>query len=311
MNNNYKISIFTDKNRISEIIELFKTGLSDTTETFWTWRLFSKNNKNGGVMYVARDHLGKIAGMCIVFPILYGDKLSNRKCLLWGDLVVSVDHRGKGIMSLLYNHIINAYTQMHYDFIAGFPNQNSRPALIKYGFTSFPSFSYKTSKHLLFSNSAPSDFTLEGVSYKFSANCPIDLTFANRSGRIYRTYEFMHWKFDLNPDTEYRWLTLQKDGKYIGYFVYTFNKGRFNTALNVYDWEYTYSSHAPFCHAIKALRKSANYVEIWGKYSKETEDLLKTAGAVNIGDAAKLMLKSLSDIGWDEDITLTRIDTDY
>ncbi len=311
MNNNYKISIFTDKNRISEIIELFKTGLSDTTAEHWRWRLFSEDNPYKNILVCLRNEDGKLIGISTVLPAYYGNH-PFKKCIQFGDWVVHPDHRGKGIMSALYNYTIELFQNEQYDFIIEFPNPNSYPIFKKYGFTQLPNIlSYKTKKHLLFSNSAPSDFTLEGVSYKFSANCPIDLTFANRSGRIYRTYEFMHWKFDLNPDTEYRWLTLQKDGKYIGYFVYTFNKGRFNTALNVYDWEYTYSSHAPFCHAIKALRKSANYVEIWGKYSKETEDLLKTAGAVNIGDAAKLMLKSLSDIGWDEDITLTRIDTDY
>ena len=41
----YNISILKDANRINEIIDLFKTGLGDTTKKFWQWRLFTDNSQ--------------------------------------------------------------------------------------------------------------------------------------------------------------------------------------------------------------------------------------------------------------------------
>ncbi len=312
MNDDFKLSVFSDPTRIPEIIELFDLGLGHTTQEHWMWRLFSKENPYESVLIIAEDKNNKIVGMSTVITALYGSDLLHRKCMQFGDWVVHPDHRGKGIISLLYNYSLELYKNKGFDFIIEFPNDNSYPIFQKYGFKQLENtVSYRTPYHFFFSRKIPHDFTYNNVNGLFTKQCPPDLKYNNNKNRIHRTYNFMHWKYDLNPDTDYNWLVLKEKGEFVGYFVYTLNKGRLNTALNIYDWEFTGKDLSLFRHTIKILSRYANYVEIWGKYHLETVDMFKASCLTTTVGAARLMLKSISDLGWDNDIILSRIDTDY
>ncbi len=312
MADNYTISTFSDISRIGEIMELFATGLGETSREHWQWRLFSPDNPYRNILTIAEDTCGKAVGMCTVIPAVYGIGTDKRLCIQFGDWVVHPDHRGKGLISLMYKHNIEHFTAQGYDFVIEFPNDNSYPIFKKYGFSQLSDIElHTTNKKLLGIKRSPSNFTCGDVLGIFSDTCPTDITFSNTKNKIYRTYEFMHWKFDLNPDTNYKWLSLKQNGEYIGYFVYTLVKGRLNTALNIYDFEYSYPSPEPFKKAIKQLHKISSYVAIWGKYDEQTTKLFEASGIVNKRPAARLMLKAISEKGFDDNITLTRIDTDY
>lgn len=310
---NYTISVFDDPKRISELIDLFRTGLGDTTVEHWKWRLFTENGQpDKAFAVIVEDENGKMAGVSSMLPVTYGSGESGRKCLQFCDWVVHPDHRGKGLIKMIYQFTCDYFVKKGYDFIMEFPNDNSYPILQKYGFHEEPHVgSWISVKHLLFGKKVPADHTFNGIEIRFTDTCPLTDEVFVSDGRIYRNVTFLRWKYDQNPDTNYRWVSLWNDGHCVGYFVYTLTKGRLRTAVNVYDWEYNGTDSGLLGEVIALLGKMGSYVSIWGRYDGQTQALMEQAGLQNVGGDTRLVLKALSDKGWPEKLTLTRIDTDY
>lgn len=309
----YTISVFDDPKRIPELIDLFRTGLGDTTVEHWNWRLFAENGQpDKAFAVIVEDENGKMAGVSSMLPVTYGSGENERKCLQFCDWVVHPDHRGKGLIKMIYQFTCDYFVKKGYDFIMEFPNDNSYPIFQKYGFHEEPHVgSWNSAKHLLFSKKVPADRIFNGVEFRFADTCPLTDEVFVREDRISRNPTFLKWKYDQNPDTDYRWVSLWKDGCCIGYFVYTLTKGRLHTAVNVYDWEYNGTDGALLGKMITLLGKMGSYVSIWGRYDGQTQALMEQAGLHNAGGDTRLVLKALSDKSWPEKLTLTRIDTDY
>ncbi|MBR4960854.1 MAG: GNAT family N-acetyltransferase [Clostridia bacterium] len=309
----YKISVLKDPARIPELIELFRTGLGDTTEAFWKWRLFTDNGQQDQPFAVIlEDESGFMAGVTSVLPVLYGEGESARKCIQFCDWVVHPDHRGRGLIKMAYEYAWTYFLDRGYDFIMEFPNDNSYPIFQKYGFHEEPHINcWNSRKHMFISKKAPRDFRINDMEIRFSKECPITGAIFSRDDRICRTPAYMKWKYDGNPETEYHWATIWKKENCTGYVVYTLTKGRLRTAVNVYDWEYPYADSHILREILHKIGKQGNYVSIWGRYSKTEENLLEQCGLRRSMCSTRLMLKALSAKGWPEPLTLTRIDTDY
>ena len=63
--------------------------------------------------------------------------------------------------------------------------------------------------------------------------------------------------------------------------------------------------------AIKMMNKFGNSVSIWGRYSTDRVALIESANMKYFSGGTRLVLKSISDKGYPDELTLTRIDTDY
>lgn len=309
----YKISVLEDPARIPELIELFRTGLGDTTEAFWKWRLFTDNGQpDQPFAIILEDENGFMAGMASVLPVLYGEGESARKCIQFCDWVVHPEHRGRGLIKMAYEYACTYFKDKGYDFIMEFPNENSYPIFQKYGFHEEPHIEcWISPKKLYRQKKEPRDFRINSMEIRFSKECPITSEIFSRGNRIYRTPTYMKWKFDGNPETEYRWATIWQEEKCTGYVVYTLTKGRLRTAVNVYDWEYPYVESYILYEILRIIKKQGNYVSIWGRYGKTEENLLEQCGLRRTMVGTRLMLKALSSSGWPVPLTLTRIDTDY
>lgn len=305
----YTISVFKDKNRIPEIIDLFATGLGKTTEEYWKWRIFTPNGQEQPEAIVVEDESGRLVGVSSVLPEIYGDK--ERKCAQLCDWVIYPDYRGQGLVGKLYRYAYERYIGFGYDFMIEYPNDNSYPIFQKYGFTEKENVgSWNTSKRLLAVNRPVESQTRNGVEYRFTDTCPV-IQFRQRADRMYRIPEFMSWKYDQNPTLRFRWLSVWEGMRLIGYFVYTCTKGRLRTAVNIYDWEFEGSATDEFRVAIGLLNRQGNYVSIWGRYGEVEQKLLHGGGLDPAPAGTRLMLKALSNKGWPEPLTLTRLDTDY
>ena len=309
----YTISIFDNPDRIPELIELFATGLGETTIEHWKWRLFTDNGQpDPAFAVVALDENGKMAGVSSMLPVIYGNGENERKCLQFCDWVVHPDHRGKGIIKMIYSYACDYFTEKGYDFILEFPNDNSYPIFKKYGFIENPNIGcMNSSKHFSVSKKTPINQKFKDVDIRFTDNCPfINETFVGEN-RIYRNATFLRWKYDLNPDTEYRFISLWREECCIGYFVYTLTRGRLRTAVNIYDWEYFENDVDLLKKVFSLLKKTGNYISIWGCYNDKVIELMQNAGLKYAGGTTRLMLKAISDKSLPEKLTLTRIDTDY
>ena len=309
----YSLSVLKDPSRIPELIELFRTGLGETTEAYWMWRLFTDNGQPDPPIAVAvEDEAGTLCAMSTILPIIYGGGTSHRKCLQFCDWVVRPDRRGRGLIRMIYDFVCRLYQEKEYDFILEFPNDNSYPIFTKYGFCEEPPIPcFSSPRRLPAIRPRLTDFSADGVEVCFSDSCPLTDEIFTRPDRIERTPAYLRWKYDQNPDTDYKWVGFRQNGSFIGYIVYTLTRGRLRTAVNVYDWEYPLSDTAAFCKAIRAIGRLGSFVSIWGRYDARSLALLGQCGLKESAGGTRLMLKSLSAAGCPESLTLTRIDTDY
>lgn len=304
-----RIYVLKNEDRLDEICALFATGLGETTREHWQWRIFTPNGQLPPEAVVIENEQGRLMGMLSVLPELYGNR--TWKCAQLCDWVIHPAFRGQGLLGKLYRYTYERYAALGFDFLVGFPNENSYPILKYFCFDEKESPGCWNSKKKLLMFKQPvenSDF--EGLTYRFTSACPIQ-SFHQRPDRIFRTPEFMHWKYDLNPDVSFQWLAVWKATQPIGYFVYTCTRGRLRTAVNVYDWEFDPTAQKAFCKAIELLGRHGNYISIWGRYEEKERKLLQDAGMTEGTSGARLMVKSLSEKGYPDPLTLTRLDTDY
>lgn len=307
----YTISILTDQSRIPEIIALFRTGLGETTAEHWIWRLFTANGQEDlPFAVIAEDETGKIIGLSTAIPVRYGR--SQRKCVLIGDWVVHPSCRGQGIIRKIFDFTRTYLSQHSYDFILVFPNANSYPIFLQYGFKDLTgACSWNSRTRPVFSRSTPSGTTWRGIKYRFSKHCPLTTIDNQQENRLYRTPGYLRWKYDQNPDTDYTWLSLWENSDLIGYFVYSLAKGRLRTAVNIYDWDYSFSQEASFIHAVSLLRSQGSYVSFWGIYSGDMLELLRKAGLKSQKSEARCIVRPLRPDSVPDQMIITRADTDY
>jgi len=308
----YRISILEDPGRIPELIELFRTGLGDTSADHWRWRLFTDvGQPEQPFAVIAEDEAGKLVGVSTFFPVRYG--CSGTKAVEFGDWIVHPSCRGQGLIGKIFGSTCSWFSDQGYAFImTSFPNQNSGPILRRFGFTDLPNVAeYVTSNRLFFSGKAPADRVVEGVQFRFTDACPLTEAPQHREGRLQRSLAFLRWKFDQNPDASYRWLSLWQQERCIGYFVYHRNKGRIRTAVNIHDWELEPGSEPLFSEAIRLLAKRGSFVSIWGKYPEQTLSMFHAAGMHHSGRSTPTITKPFYPGGVPDDLTLTRADTDY
>ena len=308
---NYSIYTFKEIERIPELTALFKTGLGDTSVDHWKWRLFTPNGcEDVPFAVVAEDENGCLAGVSTAIPVYYGPE--QKKCILFGDWVVHPQHRGQGLIRKIFGKICAYADDNGYEFMITFPNQNSYPILKKYGFIDLNGLSCWNTRNKLFfqKNRKASEHRFKDVVYRYSNRCPDIDIFVGNEGRIYKNKKFLEWKYDLNPDEKYTWLSLWKDGSCIGYFVYLLTKGRLRTAVNVYDWEFFGDNVEYFNRAVKMLQKEGNFVSFWGRYPINTQKIMEEAGLKDRHADIVCIVKPIGN-GSVPELTLTRIDTDY
>lgn len=304
------IHILRDKTRLDELCTLFATGLGMTERQYWEWRIFTPNGQfMQPEAIVAENEQGQCIGMCSALLEEYGDH--QWKCVKLCDWVVHPDYRGKGIISKLYYFMYQRYKDKGVDFFLGFPNDQSYPILQKFKYDEKAGVEIWSSRQQLFTIKQPAkSMIVHGLEYRFTSRCPVQM-FPMRSDRLMRTPEYMCWKYDKNPTNSFQWLTVWDGAELIGYFVYAVTQGRLRRVMTVYDWEFAPEAQDAFCQATGLLKKQGNGVSIWGRYGQKERLLLKCAGFQEKTCSTHLMLKTISEKGYPDLLTLTRVDTDY
>ncbi|WP_158094714.1 GNAT family N-acetyltransferase [Flavonifractor sp. An52] len=304
------IHILKDKTRLDELCRLFATGLGMTERPYWEWRIFTPNGQfMQPEAIVAENEQGQLIGMCSTLLEEYGEH--KWKCVKLCDWVVHPDYRGKGIISKLYQFMYQRYKNQEFDFFLSFPNSQSYPIFQKLGYNEKVGVKIWSSQQRLFMIKRPAkSMIIHGLEYRFTSHCPIQ-SFPLRPDRLVRTPEYMRWKYDKNPANSFQWLTVWNGTELIGYFVYAVTQGRLRRVITVYDWEFAFEAQDAFCQAVKLLEKQGNGVNIWGQYGQKESLLLKAAGFQEKACGTHLMLKAISEKGYPDLLTLTRVDTDY
>ncbi len=302
------VSILTEKSRIPEIKALFGTSFGETTDEYWEWRLFADNGADSPLFVIAQTEDGRIVGMSNSIPAFYGN---GSKCVQLGDWVVHPDFRGNGIIGRIYRFFVEYYSEKGYDFIIEFPNDNSYPIFKKYNFDEEKSFDFTSSKRFYLPAFEKYRASFNGYSLEITDNIPHNIEFVQRPDKMLRNEKLMKWKYDDNPAEKFKWLTVYKGGSFQGYFVFAQNHGRINTAVNIYDFDFLPDDGELFGCAIKLLKSFGNYVSLWGRFDERAEKLLSQAKMKRSESSTRVALKALSEKGYPEKLTITRIDADY
>lgn len=306
---NNRIFTFQDKNRVSELIELFGTGLGATTEEYWMWRLFSDIGEMNPVAIVCENEQGRLDGMMTAIPAIYGS--GETRILQMCDWVVRPEARGQGLISKMYQFITDEYRKLGYDGVSAFANENSKPVVLKYNYKDYGRFSrWSTGFRPFWGKNTTEEIIIKDAKYSFTETCP-DFDISVRKKRLYRDQRFLSWKYDQNPETEYTWLSVWKNSLCVGYLVFTLTKGRIRTVVNVYDWDFDERFEAEFAKAITLLCKRGNSVCIWGKYSVKEEQMMSAAGMKKTEIGNPLSVKAFPDKRIPDELILTRVDTDF
>lgn len=313
----YKLKRFTDKNRIPELQELFRKGLGETTREFWEWKYWEENGLPESFILVAEDVNNKIVGM-------FGFQLLKYLCgddsiilVQTQDLVIDPVCRGKGLMKTLYTEAMRICKEKGAIAFLAYPNKNSYPIFLKYGASDMPKISSINTRRNYFSclKKEISELCIGEWSIKITDKIPDNIynSKPQTSYKLDKNQEYLQWKFDSNPDEEFKWLIIYDKESIKGYFVFSPNRGRISTAVNVYDFDL--SEEVPeniIKKAISILKTYGNWVSIWGSFSERESAMLKNAGLRKESKGkTNFTIHSFENKEVNIDLLLTRADLDY
>ena len=312
----YRLYPLEDQSRLEELCALFAKGLADTTPEYWKWKHFSENGQPQGMILVAEAEDGSIAGMYAQQPAVYESGSDRIFVVNLMDLIIDPAHRGSGLMKKLYSFVVDFYSKAGFSGYIGFPNHNSYPVFLKYRATDMGDiYAYNNFKRLLpvyLNRTCQKKDTWE---IRIQDPMPGDLFYPvnEEACQLRRSDAFMKWKFVDNPDGPFRWLTIRKNGRLMGYMITKTICGRIRRAVNIYDW--ALRDEVPdeiLKSAVKLLHTHGNWVSLWGRYSDAVLDRWARAGLSRKSEqGTHFVLHTFGDRTMPDMWHVTRADLDY
>lgn len=312
----YKLYPFRDMSRLPEVCSLFAKGLSDTTVDYWRWKHYSDSGHPEGMILVAEADDGSLAGMFALQPERYQWGKASVTVVKTEDLVIDPAHRGSGLMKQLYQYAVTYYEAKGYWGFVAFTNENSYPIFLKYGAKDMGDISgVETGKRILPLYPCRTNLRFGDWTIRLTGQMPDDLFWPVRDTMVQmeKSRTFMEWKFVNNPEKDFHWLTIRKNGTLQGYLVVSITQGRFRRAVNICDWAFRENVDASVIRcAVKLLLTHGNWVELWGCCREEDRQLWAEAG-LNRQSSQKthFLLAPFQKEEYPTHWHLTRADLDY
>lgn len=282
----YKLFPFTDWSRVSEIQDLFRQGLGETTQEYWIWKYNTENGLSEKILLVAENYSGKIVGMAGLQFTEY--QVNDKRMMItqFQDLIIAPDCRGTGLMRKIYSKAMEISKEHGSVAFMEHPNENSLPPLLKYGATDMGGIGSITSKKHLFSMPRKTIYQkeIDGWNLNILDRMPEDVFFETHKScyKLVKNKDFLRWRFDNNSNEKFQWVTIRKDSILCGYFVFQTFRGRFHTAVNIYDYEIKEGIPMNILkQAIRMLKSHGSWISLWGIFSEEDYMMWKNAGLSN------------------------------
>lgn len=272
-----------DTSRLPELCELFAKGLAETTPEQWLWKHYTPNDLPEGMILVAEDEGGALRAMFAMQPAWYRRGEERLLLVQTEDLVIDPACRGQGLMRKLYDYTMDYYRQQGAAALTAFScNDASYPIFLKYGARNLGDIgALTTPKTLLPHIWNPASYRKKGWNISFANEMPEDVfvTPGISAFKMEKTPRTLAWKFTVNPDQRYEWLTIRKDGELVGWMVFYVNRGRLRSAVNICDWELKESvTPEILAEAVKLLQDLGNWVTLWGRQSDTDRARWQAAG---------------------------------
>lgn len=317
MKEEYHLFPLTDWHRTAEVQEVFRQGLAETSEAYWNWKYREENGLPERTLLVGENRRGELVALAGLQPLDYKEGEHLLRMVQIQDLIILPQCRGTGLMRKLYFFAMEYCKENGCDGFVQHPNEKSFYPFLKYGATNMGSIgSIASKKRLLPFLGRPVYQQCAGDwQLNISDRMPEDIFF-EESIEVYRLIKsaaFMRWRFDKNPEDDFRWLTIRKDGVLRGYMVFQAFHGRLRTAINIYDFEIGKDVPADILkQSIRMLSSHGSWVSLWGRLSKKEYSMWAEAG-LNVREEgrAHFTLHPFGDQIIPENWHLTRADLDF
>ena len=312
----FRLYPLTDENRLQEICDLFAQGLGETTVDYWKWKHFTENGLPRSLMIAAENSDEKIVGMYALQPTWYCRGYERVLIVQTEDLVIDNSCRGTGLMKKIQQYMTDYYTAQNADGWVAYANPISFVIFQKYGATNCGDiYSYQSQQTLLPPLFPKNNYAHDGWEISVCDKMPSDLFFqtGDTAFRMEKNATFMEWKFEKNPDQDFKWLTIRDNGELKGYIVFHVNRGRFRKAVNIHDWDLMPEvSDELLKQTVNILRSMGNWVSLWGRYDDAVLARWRRAGIGKKGtDGTHFLLCPYGDKKLPDQWHLTRADLDF
>lgn len=278
----FRIFPLKDTSRLPELCALFAKGLAQTTPEQWLWKHYTENGLPEGRILVAEDEAGQLRAMFAMQPAWYRRGEERILLVQTEDLVIDPECRGQGLMRKLYDYTMEDYRRQGAAAITAFScNDASYPIFLKYGAKNLGDIGALATPKALLPKLRRRHYRKGGWEIQICREMPKDLFITGKDDvfKMEKTTRTLEWKFTENPELQYQWLTIRKDGALKGWFVYYVNKGRLRSAVNICDWELrSHVTSAILKHAVTILQTLGNWVTLWGRQSDADLALWRAAG---------------------------------
>jgi GNAT superfamily N-acetyltransferase len=311
----FRIYPLTDTARLPELCALFAKGLGETLPQEWLWRNYTENGMPEGIVSVAEDEYGIFRAVFAMQPVVYRRGQEQKILVQTQGLVIDPECRGQGLMRKLFQYNADYYRQQGAEALTSFScNELSYPIFMKYGAKDLGALNGVCTGKRLLPRLRRRKWARDGWQIQVQDEMPSDLFLLPGESvfKMEKNLRFMQWKFTENPNQHYQWLTIRRDGKLMGYFVFYVNHGRLRSAVNICDWEL--QAELPdeiLKKAVDLLHSLGNWVHLWGMLSPENLSRWQKAGLTcPSASAERFVYFPLTDWEIPSDWFITKADSD-
>lgn len=283
MKDGFRITHFCDWSRVDELRALFRTGLGETSKEFWLWKYGGKNGLEAPDYWIIEDASGEMVGTFGIQPYLYR-KLDDEYIIVQlQDMVVAPQCRGFGFPRILYHTALERCKEYGAVAFVAYSNEASIGPFMKYGAVNMGDIGalHTRKKELAFLKKPKTHLEKDGWSYTLTETMPEDIFFKGSADafKMVKSPEFMRWRFDQNPDEDFRWLTVRRDDTLQAWVVFQIFRGRIHTAVNIYDYDLRKDLPEEIRQqSLEILQTCGSWVSLWGRMSEDERTKWRRAG---------------------------------
>jgi predicted acetyltransferase len=298
----------------SSILELFKEVFNEKLSLeVWKWR-FHENPFGKGIVKLLYDG-AKLVGHYAVVPMKVQIKGEVSNGVFSMTTMTHPNYRGRGIFPLLGEETYKEAAEGGFEFVFGFPNENSYEGFVKKlrwtGFGNMYVWQRKIDNSNLHTEWRKNNYVKEISEFDDSVDFLWEKIKQDYSVIVPRTKSFLNWRFVQNPEVDYtKYIISDDNNKIAGYVVFKIwrsgnkKKGHIVDMLSVSDEKIVQTIlECAYAHFIKY---GVTDISCWSPRNCFYTDVLKGEGfsaakmeriffGIRIFDKANEHLKVLED----------------
>lgn len=317
----------------TDYVKLYKKVFNkEISSNYFKWKF--ENDKNPAIIFCAFNSEGKMVGSRVVLLTEIFENGHVIKGAQSIDSMVDSTYRGMGIYKNLNLMAVEELRKKNVNRILTFPNENSFPPLNKLGWKEVYSISIKI-KILNYKHLFPAIPVLKKLltlkdnmrrNYQISSNVNIsevqhfnveivNFIYETLKSRTHqrRSSDYLEWKYNEKPGSEYVKLLLKVENTLVGFFVIRKNKNNYRTIGTILECIITEGQNRKkMMRVLLTYLRSKNFdiVKIWSYEKAQLNSSLLSLGFITRKTPLKFALNQIDDQGEDGEWFISAGDAD-